>query len=154
MANVVGKLVGKRILLVDGECALCHGMTRFAVRRDKQAKFRFAALQSEVGQLLAAQAGLDPHSMDSMVLLENGHAYTRSTAALRTLRGLDGGWPLVYAFMIVPSPIRNFVYKRIASWRYRLFGRAEACMLPGIAGKNRFIDDIESLHEFQQAARD
>ncbi|EFM12448.1 putative thiol-disulfide oxidoreductase DCC [Paenibacillus curdlanolyticus YK9] len=137
------------ILLVDGECALCHGMTRFTVQRDKQAKFRFASLQSEAGQHLLIRAGLDPHAFDSMVLLEQGRVYLRSSAALRVLRGLDGGWPLLFGLIIIPAPIRDFVYRRIAKWRYRLFGRADACLLPSIAGQSRFVDDIESLHKLE-----
>lgn len=133
------------VLLVDGSCALCHGMTRFAVRRDKHNRFRIASLDSVVGRRLLAHAGIPEPSFDSMVLLERGRVYVKSDAALRVMRGLNGLWPLAFAAIVVPRPVRNLVYDLIARFRYRMFGRADACMLPAAAGSDRFIKDDEPI---------
>ncbi|MBD3918488.1 DUF393 domain-containing protein [Paenibacillus sp. PR3] len=134
------------ILLVDGDCALCHGMTKFAVRRDKRQRFRIAALQSEIGSKLLAHAGMDAQKLDSLVLMEGGRVYTKSGAALRVFRRLGGLWPLLYAAIVLPAPIRDYGYSWIAKIRYRMFGQADICMLPTAAGRQRFIDDGEPLH--------
>jgi Uncharacterized protein conserved in bacteria len=141
------------VLLVDGDCALCHGMTQFAVRRDKRQRFRIAALQSEIGSKLLAHCGLDVRKLDSLVLMERGRVYVKSSAALRVFRRLGGLWPLLYAAIIVPTPIRDYGYSWIARMRYRMFGQADICMLPSAAGRQRFIDDSEPLHHLVESKR-
>lgn len=122
------------VILFDGVCNLCHGAVRFIIRRDRAARFRFASLQSEPGRRLAA--GPAP---DSILLVENGLRYDRSTAALRIARRLDGAWPLLYAFIVVPRPLRDALYAWIARHRYRWFGRLDACPLPDPRLADRFL---------------
>ncbi len=133
------------ILLVDGDCALCHGMTRFAVRRDRAVRFRIAALQSDIGQKLLKDAGLSVQHRSSMVLMEQDRIYVKSSAALRVLRRLDGLWPLLYAGIVIPCPVRDFGYDLIARFRYRLFGQSDICMLPSAAGPDRFLPGGEQM---------
>ena len=40
------------IVLIDGDCALCDYAVHFILKRDKNAYFKFAALQSNLGQQL------------------------------------------------------------------------------------------------------
>lgn len=118
------------VLLFDGVCNLCTGSVQFIIKRDPTKKFRFASLQSEFGQQVLAQHQLNTDTFDSLVLLEGGKIYQRSTAALRIARQLSGTWPMLYAFIIVPAFIRNAVYDFIARNRYKWFGKKEACWLP------------------------
>ncbi len=37
------------IVLVDGVCHLCQGLTKFIIRRDPTGYFKFAPLQSDIG---------------------------------------------------------------------------------------------------------
>ncbi len=140
-----------RILLVDGECALCHGMTRFTVQRDRRGQFRIAALQSVIGRKLLADAGLSDRHRSSMVLLEQGQVYVKSSAALRVLRRLDGLWPLLYAFIIVPRPIRDLGYDLIARFRYKLFGKSDICMLSSSVGSDRLLHGGEQVGSVRDA---
>jgi predicted DCC family thiol-disulfide oxidoreductase YuxK len=55
-------------------------------------------------------------------LIEEEKIYTKSSAVLNILKRLDGLWPLLYVFIIVPPFIRNPVYDVIAKYRYRWFG--------------------------------
>ena len=93
------------LVLFDGVCNLCHGTVRFVIERDPGQRFRFASLQSEVGQQLARRHGADPDALDSMLLLEGERLYRESTAALRILRRLRAPWPLAYALVVVPAPL-------------------------------------------------
>ncbi|BFH69093.1 MAG: DCC1-like thiol-disulfide oxidoreductase family protein [Paenibacillus dendritiformis] len=45
------------ILLMDGECLLCHGLARFVFKREAKRRFRFAALRSEAGRYALERAG-------------------------------------------------------------------------------------------------
>src|SRR5215217_6998908 len=82
------------IILFDGVCNLCAWAVRFIIKRDSRGVFRFASLQSDLGQRLLTQHGIDPTRTDSFVLVEEGIASTESTAALRVARRLASPWPL------------------------------------------------------------
>lgn len=119
------------IILFDGVCNLCTGSVQFVIRHDPSKYFRYASLQGKTAQqLLDAYHHLPATVKDSFILLENGKIYTRSTAALRVIKKLNGLWPLLYIFIIIPPFIRNAVYNRIARNRYRWFGKKDACWVP------------------------
>ncbi len=128
------------ILLFDGVCNLCQGSVRFVLERDRAGLFQFASLQSPKGKDLLEQHGLPTDELSHMVLIEEGRAYIRSTAVLRTARRLSGLWPLLYAFILVPRFLRDPLYDWVASNRYRWFGRQDACMIPTPELRSRFLD--------------
>lgn len=129
------------ILLFDGVCNLCNRLVNFVIKRDKKEKFKFAALQSESGQALLEKLGLSTHDFDTFVLLRNDDkVFVKSKAGLTVLKELGGGWRMLYAFMIIPTPIRDFVYNRIARTRYQVFGKRDSCMIPGPEVENRFLN--------------
>ncbi|WP_163853867.1 thiol-disulfide oxidoreductase DCC family protein [Paenibacillus elgii] len=128
------------LVFYDGVCGFCQRVVQFIIPRDRSAAFRFVAIQSETGSRLLRRYGLDPAELNTFVLLEQGRVYTRSTAGLRVLRRLDGAWPLLYAFIVVPRPLRDVVYRWIAANRYRFFGKSDSCMLPPPEVRERFLD--------------
>ncbi|MGV2965014.1 thiol-disulfide oxidoreductase DCC family protein [Paenibacillus sp. AGC30] len=138
-ANQTDVHQGHPIVLVDGVCHFCQGLTKWIIKRDPEGKYHFASLQSDVAKELLAKGNLSTDSMDTFVLIENGKYYTRSTAALRLAKGLKYPYPLLYVFIIVPRFIRNAVYNWVARNRYRWFGKDEACMLPTPEIKDRFL---------------
>ena len=127
------------VILFDGVCNLCNASVQFIIKHDPQVQFRFASLQSETGQRMRLDHGIDPRN-DSIILVENDHAYTHSSAALRVARRLSGGWSVFYAFIVVPRFIRDVVYRFIAHNRYRWFGKQDVCMIPTPTLRKRFLD--------------
>jgi predicted DCC family thiol-disulfide oxidoreductase YuxK len=127
------------VILFDGVCNLCQGWVRFVIARDRRARFRFASLQSNVARTLLAEHP-ETHGTDSIVLVDDGRAHMKSTAALRILRELGGAWSALQVFRIVPRPLRDAVYDLVARHRYRWFGRRDACMIPTPEIRSRFID--------------
>ena len=131
----------QQIVLFDGVCNLCSGGVQFILKRDRKDLFRFASLQSELGQQLLAERQIDPKTTDSMVLIQPGKAfYLRSDAALAIGKQLPGIWGLLAVFQWVPSSIRDIVYDFIARNRYRWFGKKESCMIPTPELKSKFLD--------------
>src|SRR5438105_1049017 len=126
------------IILFDGLCNLCSASVDFVLRRDPRAHFRFASLQSDLGQRLLTTHGVS-NELGSVVLIEDGQAYDRSTAALRIARRLRFPWPIFYALILIPRPLRDLVYGWIAGNRYRWFGRRETCRLPSPEFAGRFL---------------
>ena len=127
------------IILFDGVCNLCNASVQFVIRHDPQARFKFAALQSATAEKLLQNCAVDRASLDSVILVEDGHVYIESDAALRIARKLGSGWSLFAGFSIVPRPIRDAVYRFIARNRYRWFGKQESCMMPTPDLRARFL---------------
>ncbi|QWU18251.1 thiol-disulfide oxidoreductase DCC family protein [Paenibacillus sophorae] len=130
---------GASIVLIDGVCHLCGWLVTFIIPRDPEGRFRFAPLQSDIGQKLLEKGGLDAHRLDTVVLVENGKYYTESAAALRILRRLRFPWPTAYLLIAVPAPLRNRLYRYVAKNRYRWFGRDDQCLLPTPEIRGRFL---------------
>lgn len=126
-------------ILFDGVCNLCNGFVQFVIARDPRARFRFGALSTPAAQELLRRAGVSS-APDSIVLIEDGAVYFRSEAPLRIARGLTFPWPLAYGLMIVPRPIRDWVYDWIAARRYKWFGRRDVCMVPRPDLRQRFLE--------------
>jgi predicted DCC family thiol-disulfide oxidoreductase YuxK len=126
-------------ILFDGVCNFCNGSVNFIIDRDPEGYFKFAPLQSEIGQKLLAENGVDKSVTDSVVLIEDGKAYTHTTAALRISRKLSGYWSYFYGFIVVPSFFRDVIYRLFAKYRYKMFGKQEACMLPSPEVRARFL---------------
>ena len=128
-----------RVILFDGECNFCDSSVQFIIKRDPYAHFHFASLQSEIGTVLTKKYSI-PEDVDSLVLIEKNKAYTKSDAALRIAKKLDGLWHLLFIFILVPRPIRDGVYNYIAKNRYKWFGKKElACSLPSPDVRKRFL---------------
>ncbi len=129
----------EKILLFDGVCNLCNSVVQFIIKRDKNAKFKFAALQSEGGQALLKKFGLPQNDFESFVFIEGDKYYQKSSAALHVAKELGGLWKIFYGFIILPKFIRDFFYEIIANSRYKIFGRQDSCMIPTEELKSRFL---------------
>jgi len=132
---------GKKIILFDGVCNLCNGFAQFVIKRDKQDVFRYASLQSKIGQQLVSERGIDTKTIDSVVLIEPGIAYyIKSDAALQIGRQLNGYRTLSKILNLIPSSLRNIVYDLIAQYRYAWFGKKDQCMIPTQELKAKFLE--------------
>lgn len=129
-----------RIIVFDGVCNVCAGWVKFVHQRDPQGHFHFASIQSDSGRTLMQWAGLDADNVDTLLYVENGEAFTRSTAFLKVVRHFPDGWPLLsQSGLMTPAFVRDFFYNRIASNRYRLFGQRESCLIPDAGLATRFL---------------
>lgn len=131
------------IILFDGLCNLCNSSIQFIRIRDSKKKFKFSALQSQWAQEFLKQQSFEDPKIDSILYVTGNSVYTKSTAALNICRNLRGAWPLLYAFIIVPKPIRDGIYDWIAKNRYRWFGKRMECMIPDQEFKSRFLESLD-----------
>ena len=119
-----------KVVLFDGECNLCNASVSFILKRDPKKHFRFASLQSPIGQKLLEEFSLPKEKRDSVLLIEENKIYSKSTAALRIAMRLQGLWPIFCIFFIIPTFFRDFCYSFIAKNRYHWFGKKTSCLLP------------------------
>jgi predicted DCC family thiol-disulfide oxidoreductase YuxK len=116
------------LVLFDGSCNLCNSSVQFIMKHDSRGRFAFVSSRTPEGSALAAQHGFAGPTPGSMVLVVGERAYTRSTASLQIARRLDGIWPVLYAFIVIPRPLRDLGYRLIAANRHRWFGVARQCV--------------------------
>lgn len=118
----------RHIVLFDGECVLCNWAARFILKRDKHKHFSLISLQSQEGKnILAGMNIVTKKDDETIILIERGKWYTHSKAALRISRRLSGLWPLLYILIIVPTPIRDVIYRFVGRHRYQWFGKVRTC---------------------------
>lgn len=130
----------KPIIFFDGICNLCNSSVQFIIKRDTDERFLFASLQSDAAKDILLQYNLENYDLSSIILLENGVIYQKSTAVLKIAKQLTGITKLSYAFIIIPRCIRDGVYTLIAKNRYQWFGKRASCMLPTKELKLRFLE--------------
>lgn len=135
----MNKQLTHSIILFDGVCNLCNGAVNFVIKRDPRNVFKFTPLQEKQGVLLLKKHAVDARKLDSIVLIENGNVYIKSSAALRIAKKLSGLWPLFFVLLIIPSFIRDGVYDFIAKNRYKWFGKKEQCMIPTPGFREKFL---------------
>lgn len=117
----------KNIILFDGECDFCSFWVKFIIKRDEKDAFRFASLQSKIGQEYLAKFNISKN-IDTVVFIQNNIAFIKSTAALIILKTLGGFWKLFYGLKIFPLFIRDFFYDLMAKYRYVFFSK-NTCQL-------------------------
>lgn len=118
------------IILFDGTCAFCERSVRFIATRDPQGYFRFAASQTPQAAELLARFGVTRDSERSIILIEHGQIFLRSTATLRIASRLTFPWRLAGALLWIPVPIRDAAYRLVAALRRRISGTSNACEIP------------------------
>jgi predicted DCC family thiol-disulfide oxidoreductase YuxK len=127
------------VWLFDGVCALCSGGVRYVLQHERQHDMRFVAIQSEEGKALALRHGIDPENPDSFLFIDENRASAKSDGVLALLDHISGPARLLRVGKLLPKPIRDWVYDRVARNRYRLFGKYSSCMIPDAALRKRFV---------------
>ncbi|HTE56459.1 MAG TPA: DCC1-like thiol-disulfide oxidoreductase family protein [Kofleriaceae bacterium] len=144
-AQAVGSVPpGATLVLYDGVCGLCNGLVTFMLRRDRRDRFRFTSLQGELGRGLVRARGGDPDELSTLYLIERAgqpdeRVWRRGRAGLIALASLGRGWILLHALRVLPTALLDLGYRTLASRRYRLGGRLEACPVPAPEHRHKFI---------------
>ena len=62
------------VILFDGVCNFCNSSVNFIIERDGKGYFKFAPLQSEIGEQYLDKFSIDPNETDSEKRKELGRA--------------------------------------------------------------------------------
>lgn len=127
------------IIFFDGVCNLCNNFIQLIIKNDRQEKFLFCPIQSDYSRKFLLDNKFNSEDSNSVILFIDGTFYTKSNAALRIAKSMNGLWPIFWIFIIIPTPIRNWVYDFIARNRIKWFGKRNECMVPSIENKKRFL---------------
>lgn len=127
------------LIVFDGVCVLCSGFVRMVVRLDRHRRFRFATAQSPFGEALFRKHGLRTDAYETNLVLIDGVAFTMLDSLVAVMSELGWPWRAVKALLLLPRPLRDWLYHRIARNRYALFGRKDSCGIPSAALRGRFL---------------
>jgi len=142
--------IGGRVLVIfDGHCGLCNGSVRWFLVRDRKDRLRFVLSESpKVAEILrrhGVNMSTEPAGPDTILVVRDPGGPTerlleRSDGVMAMLEELPRPWPAVAAVLRwIPRGLRDFVYRLIARWRYRIWGRLESCPLPTAEERRRFL---------------
>lgn len=127
-----------KIVYFDGHCNVCNRFVDFLLRHDARHSLKYAPLQGiTAAQNLAPALRTD---LATMVLQDGDVFYVESSAAIRTLAHLGGGFKLMSVFLMVPRWLRDTVYRWVANHRYLIAGKRDTCRLPTPAELAQFLD--------------
>lgn len=111
---------------------------RFIIRNDHRKRIRFTGLNSEYAIRLLQK--YKKKEFSSVAFQKEDKLFLKSTAVLHIFKLLDSLWPVVfYIFIIVPAPIRDFVYDFISERREKWFGRSAECEVCKTENHDLFI---------------
>ncbi|MBC7659542.1 MAG: DUF2071 domain-containing protein [Chitinophagaceae bacterium] len=129
-------MLGRKMVFFDSECATCHRMVQFLIRRPKRDRFVFIPIRVLLESPERAIKDTHGHPLtgDSLVVIRHGVALQRSAAVFAIFETLGWPWRLVSIFRVVPRFLSDFIYDLYARNRYQIMGRADpaaVCDLPG-----------------------
>ncbi len=127
------------VIVFDAECVLCSANARLVMRRDRKRHFRLASMQGAKGADLLRANGVDPADPDTLIVVDDNQVLRNSDAVLHIYSRLAWPWPMLGLLRIVPRPLRDALYLRLARNRYRWFGRRQTCWVPGPADRDRLL---------------
>ena len=103
---------GAPILFYDGVCGLCDRLVQFVLRRDRRARFRFAALQSDVATQTLGHFGKNPDDLDTVyVLTGDGRCSPSRAPSSSCCARLGLPWSIVAAFGVLPAAFTRLVLR-------------------------------------------
>ena len=121
---------GDPIAFMDGNCVLCTFGARLIARHDRSGRIGICPIQTPAGRAVLEHYGLDPDDPESWLLLIDGRAHTSIDAMIRAGAFIGGvGW-LLQPLRLLPRPISDWLYRRIARNRYSVLGETDMCAVP------------------------
>ena len=139
------QIEGCPVLLYDGVCALCNGVVQYLLRHDRVGRFRFIPQQTRLAEDLFKRFPEDPEPAEGVMLITaaltpQALIYRRSDAVCQALPLLGGSSAFLGRLLrIVPHRLREAVYRLVARYRYRLFGRYDTCPIPSAEQRSRLL---------------
>jgi predicted DCC family thiol-disulfide oxidoreductase YuxK len=127
------------VLLYDGTCGLCDRSVKWILRHERDRELTFAPLQGATAAALRVRHGDIPATVESVVLVDDDRVRLRSKAFLYTAKHLRAPWRWAYALRWMPALVLDLGYRVIARVRYRVWGRVDACELPAVDHRQRFL---------------
>jgi len=126
------------IYVFDAHCVLCSGAVAHVLKYERRPDIRFVTIKSVEGREIPKRHNIDADNPKTFLFFDGGQTYDHSDAVFALMKHLDGPSKYLRWLRVIPRPLRDLMYRRIANNRYRLFGRTEACLVPSPQTRARF----------------
>lgn len=127
-------------MVFDGVCNFCSGTVGLVLFMDRTGVILFSATQSPYGRILCRRVGVDPDNPATFLFFDRGRALQATDAIAALVARLPAPWRWIRFITAVPRPLRDGLYRLIATNRYRLFGKRKFCRVRSPTVRARFID--------------
>lgn len=127
------------IFLFDSICMLCDNAVQYVLKHEVSSDMLFISIQSPKGRELALAHDIDPDNPETFIFFENGIAHLKSDGVIALSQHLRGAVRLLRFGTCIPKLFRDWSYEKIASNRYKIFGKTEHCIMPDEDHRHRFI---------------
>ena len=152
------EIAGRLLVIFDGHCGLCNRSVRWFLLRDNNDRLRFVPSQSPRVAPLLARHGFDQQTPADgpgsiLVVLNPGCPTSTSLPAPPPSSNSCASFPSPRranddaCLRLVPSPLRDLVYRLIARSRYRIWGRLEVCPNSTAEERSRFLESTDTPPE-------
>lgn len=128
------------VILFDGVCKLCNAWSNFIITYDVDKRFKLASVQSDEGKAILRHFGYPTDFYETMLVVEGSICFEKSDAFFTVIKKLNFPWKWLTVFTIIPLPIKNWLYDRIALNRYQIFGKYDYCSLPTPDHDERYLN--------------
>ena len=128
------------VVYYDGICGLCDFFVNLIVKIDSKGILKFSSLQGPSGQKLLNDLKFNTEELDTVIFRINDQVYTKSTAVFKIIKSIGGFWRVFLVFDLLPTSFSDFIYKKIAINRYKIFGKLDQCDISKFNKPGQFID--------------
>lgn len=125
------------ILLYDGDCGFCNRSVALVLKRERNSRIHFSAIQSTFTEQLFKNKGWPKPDLNTFYFISNGCRYERSQAAFELMKHLKIPTSWLRIFRFLPRVFTNWCYNFIARRRERI--AKGYCVLPTAEQKIRFV---------------
>ena len=119
------------IILFDGGCGLCNRLVGFIRPRLRtKASPDFFPIESHQGRALLEGLPRKFQQIDSLLFLQNQRIYAYSSAVVRCLLRMKWHYAVwAPVLWIIPLPIRDRIYQRVAKSRRNFLQEPTGCVV-------------------------
>jgi predicted DCC family thiol-disulfide oxidoreductase YuxK len=126
------------IIFFDGVCNLCNGFISFLFFLGLPTDLKVASLQGNCAKKYLPEE--ERQNLSSVIYLRNEKTYKESTAVITIMMDITWYYRPLGLLLVIPSFLRDSIYRFIAKNRYRFFGKKSTCRLPLESERQYFLD--------------
>jgi predicted DCC family thiol-disulfide oxidoreductase YuxK len=127
-----------KVIYFDAYCVLCNKFIKWVIKHDHAELYKFSPLDSARAMTLKEKHP-ELKSIDSVILEEDEKVLTHGAAVKKVLQDLSSFIFIRKAIGLYPDFLLLWGYKLVASSRYKIFGKYDACPPLPPEWRGRFI---------------
>jgi len=126
---------GKGLVVSDDACVLCNRLIVLLLKADREKRLLFTTF----GSSLFNDHDTQQLMPQSLIYISHTGTYTESGAVLEICHTIPQFALLTRVMKFIPVSVRDALYRLVARYRYRIFGKTTKCVLPKKEDAGRFI---------------